>query len=83
MGTPVRGSPDGIRVIASNGMVLPATSGVFSELISIVFMVGGLTIMVVNPGFPPTIAPAITLPGPTSLMFPFSSAAAASNGPAK
>ena len=32
-GTPVRGSPDEIRVIASSCMVLPAMSGVFSELI--------------------------------------------------
>src|SRR5712692_11249477 len=81
--TPVRGSPLEIRVVASSCTVPPATSGVVIDLISTVLIVAGLTLNVVKPDLPPTIAPAVTSPGPKSLTVPLSSAAAMSNGPAK
>src|ERR1700730_3875792 len=81
--TPVRGSPLEIRVVASSCAILPATNGVAIDLTSTVLIVAGLTMNVVKPDLPPTIAPAVTSPGPNNFTVPLSSAAAISKGPAK
>ena len=64
-------------------MTLPTIKGSLIELTAIDLTPTGRTRIVVMPVLPPTMAPAITSPGATSLITPLSSATAASKGPAK
>ena len=81
-GASVRGSPFADLATAESFVRPPTKSGCFSAAISTRVTGVVFTMIFVNPGFPPTIAPTSTSPGWKKLTVPSSSAWARSNGAA-